>query len=62
MKQLPKSRMLKFAALLAILILLSLPAKALADSFTIGSLNYTTLSDGSVEFPIAFFWIGGYRA
>ena len=42
MKQLPKSRMLKFAALLAILILLSLPAKALADSFTIGSLNYTT--------------------
>lgn len=49
MKQLPKSRMLKFAALLAILILLSLPAKALADSFTIGSLTYTTLSDGSVE-------------
>lgn len=53
MKQLPKSRMLKFAALLAILILLSLPAKALADSFTIGSLTYTTLSDGSVEVKAA---------
>ena len=53
MKQLPKSRMLKFAALLAILILLSLPAKALADSFTIGNLTYTTLSDGSVEVKAA---------
>ena len=53
MKQLPESRMLKFASLLAILILLSLPAKALAASFTIGSLTYTTLSDGSVEVKAA---------
>lgn len=49
MKQLPESRMLKFAALLAILIMTLLPGKALAASFTIGSLTYTTLFDGSVE-------------
>lgn len=53
MKQLHENRVPKLAALLAILIMTLLPGKALAVSFSIGNLTYTTLSDGSVEVKAA---------